>query len=77
MFIVRRSTSRPGSYAITVQQGGNRIKSYEVHDLGFGQVSVSGAGGGMAFASLEHLLEFFFDNPFPDPTHGHVMLTSM
>ncbi len=71
---MRRSTSAPGSYAITVQEGGGTARSYQVTDLGLGQV---GAGHGQAFASLEHLLEFFYDTPFPARGDGHVPLKYM
>jgi hypothetical protein len=70
---VRRSISAPGDYAITVSEG-KHIKSYKISDLGCGQV---GLKTGQAFASLEHLLEFFYDNPFPEPGDGHVPLRIM
>lgn len=38
------------------------------------QVSVS---SGQAFASLEHLLEFYYDNPYPESGSGHVPLRIM
>ena len=87
-FIVRRSTSAQGDYAITVSEG-KVIRSYKVSelnvlsvvltvgkvsDLGLGQVGVKSGG---AFASLEHLLEFYYDNPFPEPGDGHVPLKIM
>ena len=72
-FIVRRSVSAPGQYAITVCEG-KTIKSYKVIDLGLGQV---GLKTGQAFASVEHLLEFYYDNPFPEPGDGHVPLRIM
>ena len=46
----------------------------KVSDLGLGQVGIKNGG---AFASLEHLLEFFYDNPFPEPGDGHVPLKIM
>lgn len=39
-----------------------------------GQVGLS---SGQAFASLEHLLEFFYEEPFPEPGDGHVPLRIM
>eukprot|EP00042_Codosiga_hollandica_P046388 m.487579 g.487579 ORF g.487579 m.487579 type:complete len:229 (+) comp57226_c0_seq1:91-777(+) len=72
-FIVRRSESSPGDYAISVVESSS-IRSYKVSDLGLGQV---GLKTGQAFASLEHLLEFFYDNPFPEPGDGHVPLRIM
>ena len=70
---MRRSISAPGDYAITVSEG-KQIKSYKISDLGCGQV---GLRTGQAFASLEHLLEFYYDNPFPEPGEGHVPLRIM
>eukprot|EP01147_Barroeca_monosierra_P007206 gene7206-9670_t len=72
-FILRRSKTSPGNYAITVVQG-KTIKSYEVHDVGMGQVALS---TGQAFENLETMLDFFFNRPFPDEGHGHVPLSRM
>jgi len=72
-FILRRSQSSYGNYAVTVVQA-NGIKSYQVTDLGLGQVGLS---TGQAFASLEDMLIFFYDMPFPDAGNGHVPLTIM
>ncbi|EGD77471.1 hypothetical protein PTSG_08566 [Salpingoeca rosetta] len=72
-FILRRSKSSPGNYAVTVVQG-KTIKSYEIMDLGMGQI---GLGTGQAFESLETMLDFFYTHPFPDEGNGHVALTRM
>eukprot|EP00039_Didymoeca_costata_P022463 m.4589 g.4589 ORF g.4589 m.4589 type:complete len:215 (+) comp3024_c0_seq1:97-741(+) len=72
-YIVRRSESMPGNYAITVAEG-KFVNSYKITDLGLGQVGVS---SGQAFASLEHLLEFYYDKPFPDSSPGRVPLQWM
>lgn len=72
-FILRRSASSAGDYAVTVVEG-RQLRSYKLTDLGLGQVAVS---TGQAFASLEHLLEFFYDNPFPERGSGHVPLRIM
>eukprot|EP00055_Hartaetosiga_balthica_P007647 m.26639 g.26639 ORF g.26639 m.26639 type:complete len:223 (+) comp5873_c0_seq1:80-748(+) len=69
-YIVRRSLSSPGNYAITVVQG-NKITSYEILDMGLGQVSLR---NGRCFASLQDLLEHFYTLPFPDEGPGHVAL---
>ena len=50
------------------------IQSYKVTDLGLGQVGVS---TGQAFASLEYMLEFYFDKPFPEATPTAVSLQYM
>jgi hypothetical protein len=36
-----------------------------------------GLSTGQAFASLEDMLIFFYDMPFPDAGNGHVPLTIM
>lgn len=73
-FIVRRSESQPGNYAVTVVEEGPSIQSYKVTDLGLGQVGVS---TGQAFASLEYMLEFYYDKPFPEPSPTAVTLQYM
>lgn len=83
------------NYAVTVVQE-NGTKSYQVTDLGLGQVRADcrekcrvipsvltiillqvGLSTGQAFASLEDMLIFFYDTPFPDPGDYHVPLTIM
>lgn len=61
------------------------MKSYKVVDLGFGQVEHNvllthtkvAVTSGQAFASLEHLVDFFYDSPFPEKGSGHVPLRTM
>lgn len=72
-FILRRSESHPGNYALTVVEG-RVVRSYKITDLGCGQVGIE---TGQAFASLEHMLEYFYDKPFPRAGEGHVPLTIM
>eukprot|EP00051_Salpingoeca_urceolata_P028921 m.488461 g.488461 ORF g.488461 m.488461 type:complete len:284 (+) comp25799_c0_seq1:79-930(+) len=73
-YIVRRSQTSKGHYAVTVVEANNTITSYKISDLGCGQV---GLRNGHAFATLEHLLEHFYDNPFPENKHPHVALKLM
>eukprot|EP00049_Salpingoeca_infusionum_P017325 m.352562 g.352562 ORF g.352562 m.352562 type:complete len:209 (-) comp16553_c0_seq1:1212-1838(-) len=72
-FILRRSESAPGNYAVTVMQD-NGLRSYQVFDLGLGQV---GLKSGQAFETLEHLIDFFYARPFPEPGNGHTTLSTM
>ena len=50
------------------------IGGCKITDLGCGQVGIE---TGQAFASLEHMLEYFYDKPFPRAGEGHVPLTIM
>jgi len=71
-YIVRRASDKV-NYAITVCEG-NKICSYKVTDLGLGQVGIQ---TGQSFRSLEYLLEFFYEEKFPDATGTHVPLKHM
>lgn len=68
-----RRASDNVNYAITVCEG-NKICSYKVTDLGLGQVGIQ---TGQSFRSLEYLLEFFYEEKFPDATGTHVPLKHM
>lgn len=71
-YIVRRASDKV-NYAITVCEGG-KICSYKVTDLGLGQVGIQ---TGQSFRSLEYLLEFFYEERFPDATGTHSPLKHM
>ncbi|EDQ86773.1 uncharacterized protein MONBRDRAFT_27865 [Monosiga brevicollis MX1] len=73
-FILRRSTTSSGNYAISVMEKDGQIRHYQVTDLGMGQV---GLVTGQAFDNLEELLLFFYEQPFPDGVGPRTPLTIM
>eukprot|EP00041_Stephanoeca_diplocostata_P014055 m.252214 g.252214 ORF g.252214 m.252214 type:complete len:330 (-) comp19560_c0_seq1:222-1211(-) len=77
-FIVRRSTSALGDYAVTVsqrKQGKQYVSSYKVVNFGCGQVGTTHSSN--VFSGIEPMLEHFYGEPFPDAGAQRVPLLFM